>query len=251
MLTVIYIGASRLCIGEKTNLWYGFQWLWQIFLCVPDMYFQFSSLIVYFSRFSSFTVVKRLYGVLLASTITALLWCSNNNLWYNFDFTAALHKFRQENGFVPANIIVYRDGVGDGQLEYVQRYEIGQMLQCFNTMQVQWVLTSAVISCFCLCWKAALWLQCSKSLVNYAIYLTNFLKLFTIFQLAALNLNEVLRVFEIQILLMRSRSRQTYCSFVNDLSERLYWCHAGLTLSQWFRCEFCNGTLLGLVSEPY
>jgi aubergine-like protein len=56
---------------------------------------------------------------------------------YNFDFTVALHKFNEENGFLPVNIIVYRDGVGDGQLEYVQRYEIGQMKQCFNTMQVQ------------------------------------------------------------------------------------------------------------------
>ena len=50
---------------------------------------------------------------------------------------AAVKHFNQVNGFPPEKIIVYRDGVGDGQLEYVQEYGIGQMKRCFGAMQIQ------------------------------------------------------------------------------------------------------------------
>lgn len=37
----------------------------------------------------------------------------------------ALHKFRQHNnGSLPARLIVYRDGVGDGQIPYIMKHEV-------------------------------------------------------------------------------------------------------------------------------
>lgn len=42
--------------------------------------------------------------------------------------TAALRRFHDLNKFIPAKIIVYRDGVGDGQLEAVIRCEVAQAI---------------------------------------------------------------------------------------------------------------------------
>ena len=36
------------------------------------------------------------------------------------------------NGALPERIIVFRDGVGDGQLEAVVEHEIPQMIECFK-----------------------------------------------------------------------------------------------------------------------
>ncbi|XP_026465742.1 piwi-like protein Siwi [Ctenocephalides felis] len=41
--------------------------------------------------------------------------------------TKALHKFASVNGAFPQRIIFYRDGVGDGQLQYVYNQEVKQM----------------------------------------------------------------------------------------------------------------------------
>lgn len=41
-------------------------------------------------------------------------------------FIRALEIFRDKNGEFPAKIIVFRDGVGDGQLDHCRRYEIPQ-----------------------------------------------------------------------------------------------------------------------------
>lgn len=41
-------------------------------------------------------------------------------------FMRALEQFRDTCGDFPAKVIVYRDGVGDGQLEHCRRYEIPQ-----------------------------------------------------------------------------------------------------------------------------
>lgn len=37
------------------------------------------------------------------------------------------------NHNLPEKIVVYRDGVSDGQLKYVELYEIPQLLTCFKT----------------------------------------------------------------------------------------------------------------------
>jgi aubergine-like protein len=40
------------------------------------------------------------------------------------DLLMALYKYKQHNGALPARIIVYRDGVGDGQIQYVHQQEV-------------------------------------------------------------------------------------------------------------------------------
>lgn len=46
--------------------------------------------------------------------------------------TGALARYEQVNGTLPERIIVFRDGVGDGQLEMVKGYEIKQMWDCMK-----------------------------------------------------------------------------------------------------------------------
>lgn len=50
------------------------------------------------------------------------------------NFTGALKKYHALNGALPERIIVYRDGVGDGQLAEVAELEIPQLLACFKKM---------------------------------------------------------------------------------------------------------------------
>ncbi|KAM3965654.1 argonaute 3 [Aphomia sociella] len=47
----------------------------------------------------------------------------------------ALKHYLRTNGRFPDRIIIYRDGVGDGQLKQIQQYEIPQMQICFTTME--------------------------------------------------------------------------------------------------------------------
>ncbi|KAM9321159.1 piwi-like protein 4 [Gastrophryne carolinensis] len=44
----------------------------------------------------------------------------------------AIEKWQKYNNGLPSRIIVYRDGVGDGQLQMVVNYEIPQLLDCFK-----------------------------------------------------------------------------------------------------------------------
>lgn len=46
-------------------------------------------------------------------------------------FVGALKKYHDENHSLPEKIFVFRDGVGDGQLEIVSNYEIKQLQDCF------------------------------------------------------------------------------------------------------------------------
>ena len=46
----------------------------------------------------------------------------------------ALMKYHQINKKLPERIIVYRDGVGDGQLASVVQQEIPQMVDSFKTI---------------------------------------------------------------------------------------------------------------------
>nr|XP_057926139.1 piwi-like protein 2 [Doryrhamphus excisus]XP_057926140.1 piwi-like protein 2 [Doryrhamphus excisus] len=46
---------------------------------------------------------------------------------------AALHKYHEMNHNLPERIVVYRDGVSDGQLKMVEQYEIPQLIKCFET----------------------------------------------------------------------------------------------------------------------
>ncbi|XP_036382072.1 piwi-like protein 2 [Megalops cyprinoides] len=46
---------------------------------------------------------------------------------------AALQKYYEVNHSLPEKIVVYRDGVSDGQLKMVEQFEIPQLLKCFET----------------------------------------------------------------------------------------------------------------------
>ncbi|EGI70106.1 PREDICTED: protein argonaute-3 [Acromyrmex echinatior] len=46
--------------------------------------------------------------------------------------TSAINAFYKYNGCNPERIIIYRDGVGDGDLDYVENYEVKQLLATFN-----------------------------------------------------------------------------------------------------------------------
>ncbi|XP_068616993.1 piwi-like protein 2 [Brachionichthys hirsutus] len=48
-------------------------------------------------------------------------------------FLAALQKYYEVNHHLPDKIVVYRDGVSDGQLKTVELYEIPQLIECFET----------------------------------------------------------------------------------------------------------------------
>ncbi|XP_014341914.2 piwi-like protein 2 [Latimeria chalumnae] len=48
---------------------------------------------------------------------------------------SSLQKFHEVNHFLPEKIIVYRDGVSDGQLKTVADYEIPQLQKCFTTFE--------------------------------------------------------------------------------------------------------------------
>ncbi|XP_018396706.1 PREDICTED: piwi-like protein 1 [Cyphomyrmex costatus] len=46
--------------------------------------------------------------------------------------TSAINAFYKYNGCNPERIIIYRDGVGDGDLDYIENYEVKQLLATFN-----------------------------------------------------------------------------------------------------------------------
>ena len=45
---------------------------------------------------------------------------------------AALKKYHEVNGVLPDRIIVYRDGVGEGQLSHVSEFEVSQIKAIFQ-----------------------------------------------------------------------------------------------------------------------
>lgn len=57
--------------------------------------------------------------------------------WYGWEdvemlIVGALQKYHEVNGVLPERIVVFRDGVGDGQLGAVFEYEMPQLLECFK-----------------------------------------------------------------------------------------------------------------------
>lgn len=49
-------------------------------------------------------------------------------------FPAALRDYLKFNNCLPSRIIVYRDGVGDGQLHSVVNYEVTQIMDSIKSM---------------------------------------------------------------------------------------------------------------------
>ncbi|EFN87544.1 piwi-like protein Ago3 [Harpegnathos saltator] len=48
---------------------------------------------------------------------------------------SAVNAYRRHNQVLPERIIIYRDGVGDGDLDYVVRYEVRQLIETFNRIE--------------------------------------------------------------------------------------------------------------------
>ena len=57
--------------------------------------------------------------------------------WCFFLPTAALRRYNEINQTLPDRIIVYRDGVGDGQLAAVFEHEVKQFMECFKSVGFQ------------------------------------------------------------------------------------------------------------------
>jgi len=59
---------------------------------------------------------------------------NHQELWTGLSvcMTAALKNFNRVNGSLPRRIVIYRDGVGDGQLDAVLEHETPQLLDCFK-----------------------------------------------------------------------------------------------------------------------
>ena len=53
-------------------------------------------------------------------------------------FTGALTKYHEINHSLPEKIIVYRDGVGDGQLDAVAGHEVQQFYAAFEGFQANY-----------------------------------------------------------------------------------------------------------------
>ena len=52
--------------------------------------------------------------------------------WHLNSSTAALRKYQEINSDLPERIIIYRDGVGDGQLKLVVEHEVAQLKASFQ-----------------------------------------------------------------------------------------------------------------------
>ncbi|KAI5638036.1 piwi domain-containing protein [Phthorimaea operculella] len=57
----------------------------------------------------------------------------------------ALTHYLRTNGKLPDRVIMYRDGVGDGQLNTIKQYEIPQMQVCFSLMEATYKPTLTYI----------------------------------------------------------------------------------------------------------
>ncbi|VVC26674.1 Piwi domain,Ribonuclease H-like domain,PAZ domain [Cinara cedri] len=83
------------------------------------------------------------YGALVATmgdTHTSYFSCvehheSGEDLSGHFaaGISKALMKYRNKNGQLPTSVVVYRDGVGDGQISHVQNIEVKLMKNAFET----------------------------------------------------------------------------------------------------------------------
>ena len=66
--------------------------------------------------------------------LTSFLLNFKSNVIYNL-FAECLKQFYRVNDGLPARIIIYRDGVGDGQLNMVREYELPQIVEGYSTLQ--------------------------------------------------------------------------------------------------------------------
>uniref|UniRef100_A0A8C6UHI2 Piwi-like protein 2 n=1 Tax=Neogobius melanostomus TaxID=47308 RepID=A0A8C6UHI2_9GOBI len=74
------------------------------------------------------SALTRWYSRVTFQTPTEELICG-----FRVCLLAALQKYYEVNHNLPEKIVVYRDGVSEGQLQVVEQYEVPQILKCFET----------------------------------------------------------------------------------------------------------------------
>jgi len=57
----------------------------------------------------------------------------------------ALRRYNEQNTIVPERVIMYRDGVGDGQIPYVLEHEVANIEKCFKECGMEGVKFTYVI----------------------------------------------------------------------------------------------------------
>lgn len=65
--------------------------------------------------------------------------------FYKLVFTKALEQYRKVNGVFPAKIVVFRDGVGDGQLDHCLRLEVPQFEDTLKQFQIDAKLCFVIV----------------------------------------------------------------------------------------------------------
>lgn len=60
-------------------------------------------------------------------------------------FTKALEQYKNECGHFPSKVIIIRDGVGDGQLEYTKRHEVFQFEEVLKLFGLETTLCFIVV----------------------------------------------------------------------------------------------------------
>jgi len=55
-------------------------------------------------------------------------------------FPDALRRYHELNAQLPRYVVVYRDGVGDGQVPMVQQYEVPQVSESLRELAPEWVI---------------------------------------------------------------------------------------------------------------
>ncbi|XP_015904269.2 piwi-like protein Ago3 [Parasteatoda tepidariorum] len=53
-------------------------------------------------------------------------------------FINALKKYYEVNHHLPEKIILYRDGVGDGQMDFISKYEVEQLTSCYKNFNLDY-----------------------------------------------------------------------------------------------------------------
>ncbi|KAF5284570.1 hypothetical protein FQR65_LT02396 [Abscondita terminalis] len=64
---------------------------------------------------------------------------------YKTAFIKALEKYREINGVFPSNVVIFRDGVGDGQLKSCKEYEVAQFESCLRDYSIDNVKLTVVV----------------------------------------------------------------------------------------------------------
>lgn len=60
-------------------------------------------------------------------------------------FISALRKYFESNHTLPEKIVLFRDGVGDGQIDFISKYEVAQLTSCYSNFSENYSPQLAVV----------------------------------------------------------------------------------------------------------